>query len=209
MSPSIKSASSNCVSATVVPLSALSTLIALNVTNANSPGFFRSLCLPDQAGCATGRTTGASTIGRLIRADSTPNSTESHQIGVYDPNFSNTTPPSSTPRKPPTWWLTKANPYSVANQRVPNIKATSADVGGTVESQVRPVEAPKMIAENVVIGNEMKATIDIARAIDHGQDVALWNFFLQPASTQRADDVEQADGGDHPAASLRGNTAIG
>ena len=34
----------------------------------------------------------------------------------------------------------------------------------TVESQVRPVEAPKMIAENVVIGNEMKATIDIARA---------------------------------------------
>ena len=39
-------------------------------------------CLPDQAGCATGRATGSSTIGRLISADSTPNSTDSHQIGV-------------------------------------------------------------------------------------------------------------------------------
>src|SRR6266436_7079440 len=118
----------------------------------------------DYAGCATGRVTGASTIGRLISAESTPNSTESHQIGVYDPNFSNTIPPSKTPRKPPTWWLTKANPYSVENQRVPNIRATSADVGGTVESQVRPVAAPNTIAENVVIGNEMNATIDIARS---------------------------------------------
>src|SRR3981081_3197270 len=118
----------------------------------------------DQAGCATGRATGASTIGRLISADSTPKSTDSHQIGVEGPNRSNTMPPSSTPRKPPTWWLTKANPYSVANQRVPNISATSAEVGGTVESQVRPVAAPNTIAENVVIGNEMKATIDSARA---------------------------------------------
>ena len=38
--------------------------------------------LTDQAGCATGRATGASTIGRLISAESTPNSTDSHQIGV-------------------------------------------------------------------------------------------------------------------------------
>src|SRR6202035_1026389 len=105
---------------------------ALNVVTMNSPRDFAGGCLSHQAGCATGRATGASTIGRLISADSTPNSTDSHQIGVYDPNFSNTTPPSQTPRKPPTWWLTKANPYSVANQRVPNIKATSADVGGTV-----------------------------------------------------------------------------
>src|ERR1700758_5358695 len=74
-----------------------------------------------QAGCGTARRTGASTIGRLISADSTPNRMESHQIGVYEPNFSNTIPPSHTPRKPPTWWLTNANPYSVANQRVPNI----------------------------------------------------------------------------------------
>src|SRR5260370_17547702 len=118
--------------------------------------FFGSLYLPDQAGCATGRTTGASTIGRLIRADSTPNSTESHQIGVYDPNFSNTTPPSSPPRKPPTWWLTKANPYSVANQRVPNIRATSADVGGPVESHVRPAEAPQTLAEHPVHTTHIK-----------------------------------------------------
>src|SRR6266480_6201469 len=62
----------------------------------------RDLVLLDQAGCATGRATGASTIGRLISADSTPNSTDSHQIGAYDPNCSNTMPPSSTPRKPPT-----------------------------------------------------------------------------------------------------------
>src|SRR6202140_5998170 len=117
----------------------------------------------DYAGCAIGRATGASTIGRLISADSMPNSTESHQIGVYDPNFSNTVPPSSTPRKPPTWWLTKAKPYSVANQRVPNIMATSAEVGGTVDSQVRPVMAPNMIAEKVVIGNEMKGRIDSPR----------------------------------------------
>jgi hypothetical protein len=36
------------------------------------------------AGCATGasRTTGFSTIGRLIRAESTPNSADSHQIAV-------------------------------------------------------------------------------------------------------------------------------
>ena len=53
--------------------------------------------------------------------------------------------------------------HSVANQRVPNIIATSADVGGTVDSQVSPVTTPKAIAENVVIGNEMKATIDSAR----------------------------------------------
>src|ERR1700752_1674654 len=92
----------------------------------------------DQAGCATGRATGASTIGRVISADKRPNRTDSHQIGVYDPNFSTTTPqigvydpnfsttspPSQTPRKPPTWWLTKANPNKVANQRVPNISAT-------------------------------------------------------------------------------------
>ena len=38
------------------------------------------------------------------------------------------------------------------------------DLAGTVESQVRPVAAPNTIAEKVVIGNEMNATIDIARA---------------------------------------------
>ena len=43
------------------------------------------------------------------------------------------------------------------------MRATSAEVGGTVDSQVRPVTAPNMIAEKVVIGNEMKAMIDSAR----------------------------------------------
>ena len=38
------------------------------------------------------------------------------------------------------------------------------DFAGTVDSQVNPVAAPNTIAEKVVIGNEMKATIDIARA---------------------------------------------
>src|ERR1700739_4317161 len=117
----------------------------------------------DYAGCAIGRATGASTIGRLISADSMPNSTESHQIGGYEPNFSNTIPPSSTPRKPPTWWLKKAKPYSVASQRVPNISATRLEVGGTVDSQVRPVTTPNAIAENVVIGNRTRPVIDIAR----------------------------------------------
>ena len=54
----------------------------------------------------------------------------------------------------------------MANQRVPNISATSAEVGGTVESQVRPVAAPNTMAENVVTGNEMKTTIDNARAYE-------------------------------------------
>ncbi len=46
---------------------------------------------------------------------------------------------------------------------MPNISATSAEVGGTVDSQVRPEIAPNAIDEKVVIGNEMKATIDSAR----------------------------------------------
>jgi len=54
---SINSASSNCVSAAVVPLSALSILIALNVPKVTSR-FFLSGCLPDQAARATGRATG-------------------------------------------------------------------------------------------------------------------------------------------------------
>ena len=39
-------------------------------------------------------------------------------------------PPSQTPRKPPTWWLKKVKPTSIASQRVPNITWTSAEVGG-------------------------------------------------------------------------------
>ena len=53
---------------------------------------------------------------------------------------------------------------SVANQRVPNISATSAEVGGTVESQVKPDRcAERRSPRTVVIGNEMK-TDDRQRA---------------------------------------------
>src|SRR6201999_4119337 len=55
------------------------------------------------AGAAAGRATGFSTIGRLITAESTPNSTESHHTGLYEWVYSYARPPSQTPRKPPTW----------------------------------------------------------------------------------------------------------
>jgi hypothetical protein len=46
---------------------------------------------------------------------------------------------------------------------VPNISATRPEVGGTVDSQVRPVTTPNASAENVVTGNETNATIESAR----------------------------------------------
>src|SRR5258707_15831587 len=104
--------------------------------------FFPSGFFPDQAGCATGRGPGASTIGRLISADSTPNKTESHQIGVNEPNFSNTIPPNSTPRNPPALWPKNSKPETLARQRGPNIRATRLDVGGTVGSQTEPEASP-------------------------------------------------------------------
>src|SRR5215472_9628686 len=68
-----------------------------------------------------------------------------------------------TPRKPPTWWLKKAKPASVASQRVPNIKAMMPLVGGTVESHIKPIVAPKIRQLTGVTGNEMNATIATAR----------------------------------------------
>ena len=56
-----------------------------------------------QAGAAAARTTGFSTIGRLMTAESTPNRIESHHTTSYEPVRTNATPPSQTPRKPPTW----------------------------------------------------------------------------------------------------------
>jgi hypothetical protein len=64
-------------------------------------------------------------------------------------------PPSHTPRKPPTWWLKKAKPNSMASQRVPNISATSPDVGGTVDSQSRPSTAPKITVVTALGGSMM------------------------------------------------------
>src|SRR5262249_56682990 len=56
---------------------------------------------PRQAGTAAARTTGFSTIGRLITADSTPNRTGSHHTASYEPRRTNTMPPRHPPRKPP------------------------------------------------------------------------------------------------------------
>src|SRR5712691_2220291 len=117
----------------------------------------------DQAAAAATRATGFSTIGRLIAADKRPNRIESHHTASYDPLRSKTTPPNHTPRNPPTWWLKKANPVSVANQRVPNINAMIPLVGGIVDSQKRPMTAPNRIDESAVTGKMMKASTAMAR----------------------------------------------
>src|SRR5215213_10186212 len=116
------------------------------------------------AACGAMRTTGFSTMGRLISAEATPKKTESHHTTSYEPVLSNRIPPSQTPRKPPTWWLKKAKPNSMVSQRVPNISATSPEVGGTVDSHNSPVTAPKIKVVVVVAGNTMKASIESARA---------------------------------------------
>ena len=72
-------------------------------------------------------------------------------------------PPSQTPRKPPTWWLKKVTPDSIASQRVPNITTMMPLVGGTVESHIRPMAAPNRMQLNCVIGKAMKARITAAR----------------------------------------------
>src|SRR5262249_30306146 len=108
-----------------------------------------------QAGAAAARTTGFSTIGRLITAESTPSRIESHQTASYDPVRSNNTPPSHTPRKTPTGWLTNANPNSIASQRFPNMTATRPEVGGTVDSQNNPITAPKTRVASVLGGSMM------------------------------------------------------
>ena len=73
------------------------------------------------------------------------------------------TPPSQTPRKPPTWWLKNAKPASIVSQRVPNISATSALVGGTVDSHSNPITAPKITALAGLAGIAMKIAIAIER----------------------------------------------
>ena len=45
--------------------------------------------------------------------------------------------------------------------------------------------------------------------IDRRENVALRKPVLQPSNAQRADDVEQPDRGDHPAAGLHGHAAVG
>src|SRR5215472_4843329 len=109
-------------------------------------------------------------------------------------------PPSHTPRKPPTWWLKNAKPASVASQRVPNINAMMPLVGATVDSQSRPMTAPNRMEDTAVTGGTGE--------IDEREDVALGQEISEPARGERADDVEQSDHRDGPAADLRGKTAI-
>jgi hypothetical protein len=51
----------------------------------------------------------------------------------------------------------------MASQRVPNMRATSPDVGGTVESHRSPVTAPNVMAAAGLAGKVMKATTASAR----------------------------------------------
>src|SRR5665213_1674091 len=104
-------------------------------------------------------------IGRLMIAETMPSTTELHQTTSYEPVCSCKKPPRNTPRKPPTWWLKKAKPNKVAIQRVPNINATSADVGGTVESHSRPMAPPKTMAEVAVTGSEMNTITASERSV--------------------------------------------
>ena len=57
----------------------------------------------------------------------------------------------------------KGKAKSIASQRVPNMTATSADVGGTVDSHMSPVTAPKTNVAIGLAGSVMKATIATAR----------------------------------------------
>jgi hypothetical protein len=65
--------------------------------------------------------------------------------------------------KAPTWCEKNTKPNSVAMKRVPNIRATSAEVSGTVESQSTPMTAPKVSALAGDIGTSRKAVMAIAR----------------------------------------------
>ena len=51
----------------------------------------------------------------------------------------------------------------MASQRVPNMTATSPEVGGMVDSQSSPVTAPKISVATVLGGNKMNTAIAMAR----------------------------------------------
>src|SRR5262252_892060 len=140
------------------------------------------------AGASAARATGFSTIGRLITAESTPNSTESHHTESYEWVYSNARPPSQTPRKPPTWWLKNAKPNSIASQR---------DQAGGGRHRGEPEEAADRPEHQCRAGarRQHDEGDDRQRAgeIDERQDVALGNAVAEPARQHRAEDVEQAD----------------
>src|SRR3981189_2192820 len=55
------------------------------------------------------------------------------------------------------------------SQRVPNIRATRLEVGGTVDSQRKPVTAPNTIAAAGLAGRVMKATTATARPKENAE----------------------------------------
>ena len=84
---------------------------------------------------------------------------------------------------------------------VPNISMTSEEVGGTVESQNRPMTTPNRIA---VAGRGRQqdegGDRDRAAEIDPGQQTALGHARREPAGAERADGVGEPDHRERPAA---------
>ena len=69
--------------------------------------------------------------------------------------------------------------------------------------------APNSSVDGGVAGSVMKASDrERAREIDDREDIALRHAVAEPAGRQRADDVEQPDDGDGPAADLGGQSAV-
>ena len=70
----------------------------------------------------------------------------------------------------------------MVSQRVPNMTATSAEVGGTVDSHSRPITAPKISVATGLAGSVMKTTIASgAGEIDGREDVALGHAVAETA----------------------------
>ena len=77
---------------------------------------------------------------------------------------SNSLPPSQAPRNAPNWWLTKTKPLSIDKYCTPKICATTALVGGTVDSHSSPIVAENRYTLQGDSGAEMNATITTARS---------------------------------------------
>ena len=88
--------------------------------------------------------------------------------------------------------------------RVPNICAMRLDVGGTVESQGKPIAAPNPIAFAGDGGSMMKIRIAIAASeINARENVPLRHPAAEPARAKRAYRVREADDGECPAPTQR------
>src|SRR5215467_12942903 len=100
MTPRLRSA----VMAGLVPATYVFVLLysSKDVDARDKPGHneFMTHTLP-QAGAIAARSTGLSMIGRLMIAEMMPSTTDSHHTTLYEPVLVNKSPPSQTPRKPP------------------------------------------------------------------------------------------------------------